>query len=306
MTAQALKVPTVETPTGPMDFADMRALLDRLEHASETVARDAANAAAGAPPSRRRRQQRSNTMTGSNIMTFAEVLAAATDLGEQAGKGKDTQIKFLLKTTEAAFHGAIDLDDDKHGQGVNDATKLAEAYVKAQTGATIFDAKAPNQRKTISCVNTMIKLGMWPKGGPGEPLQTLNDLITIRQKLRQKPENAKRLDDAANTALRYARTQLKRDTVLSKAELEGLCFKPTQEIKTAEEVLESIRKAATALRDGKASHGHALDNSQEVQDIVKLCTKRLKAVAVAKAPQSGMATPSKQSTTAAPATTAAA
>ena len=237
------------------------------------------------------------TTPQTNAITFADLMTTAAKCGTEEGLGKDGQIKFMLKVAEAAFHGTIDVDPDKHGKGINDATKLTEAYVKARSGATIFDAKVMKQRVAIAKTNTMIKLGMWPKGGPGEPLTCLNTLMTLRQKLRQKPENAKRLNDAADTALRYARVQLKRDQVVGATELETFCFKPVPDIRTAEEILDSIRKGLTALRDGKAAHGLALDNSQEVQDMVKLANKRMKAIAVAKAPQSGMATPSKQSAT---------
>jgi hypothetical protein len=49
--------------------------------------------------------------------------------GAEAGKGKDTQIKFLLKAVEGGYHNALDLAGNKHGTDVDDATKLAETYV---------------------------------------------------------------------------------------------------------------------------------------------------------------------------------
>ena len=217
-----------------------------------------------------------------NKPTFDDLLKVANDLGVQAGQGRDVQIKFLLKVAEAAFLGTIDLDKDKHGTDKDDATRLTEEYVKAQGSATMFDAKAPNQRKTISCTRTMIKLGMWPKGGVGEPLGTLNNLIALRQKLRSNPANSKKLDDAANTALRYARAQLKRDQLIDTAGLQEFCFKAERDERTPEEILESIRKSAMALRDGKAAHGTAMDDSDEVKSIITNCTKRLTAIASVK------------------------
>jgi len=220
----------------------------------------------------------------SNGLSFADLLQVATDLGTQAGQGRDVQIKFDLKVLEGAFLGALDLDNNKHGTDVDDATKLSSAYVMAQGTATIFDAKAANQRKLISNVRKMVKLGMWPKGGTGEPLGTVNTLISLRQGLRKDPANAKKLDDAHNTLMRYATAQLKRDQLITNDELKTFCFKRDPEARTAEEVLESIRKTANNLKVGKVNNCPDLDNSQEVQDIIRLCTKRLVVIGKAKAP----------------------
>jgi hypothetical protein len=118
----------------------------------------------------------------------------------------------------------------------------------------------------------------------------------MRQKLRQDPLNAKKLDDAANTALRYARAQLKRDQVIDPAELRTFCLKPVSEPTTGEDVIESIRKTAYRLREGKVTNCPDLDNSQEVQDIIRACTKRLVAIAKAKNPN-GAAAPAPTKTT---------
>lgn len=218
----------------------------------------------------------------SNTTTFDQLLAQAKELGEQAGKGKDTQIKFYLASFSAAFQGKIDVDANKHGDGIDDAMKLAEAYVMAQGTATVFDQKAPNQRKARSCVRTAIKLGMWPKGGVGEPQSTVNNLLSLRQTLRKDPAHSKKLDDAGNTFLRYARAQIKVDQLIPESELRQFCFKRDHDLAGVEDVLERIRKTAQELQSGKASKGTALDNSPEVQAIINACTKRLTAIAKGK------------------------
>jgi hypothetical protein len=216
--------------------------------------------------------------SSSNSTTFEQLLTQAKELGEQAGKGKDTQIKFYLATFTAAFQGKVDVNPDKHGEGIDDALKLAEAYVLAQGTATVFDAKAPNQRKARSATRTAIKGGMWPKGGVGEPQATVNNLLTLRQQLRKDPANAKKLDDASNTFLRYIRAQIKLDQLIPTSELRQFCFKRDHDLASVEDILERIRKTAEELRDGKASQGMALDNSPEVQAVINACTKRLNAI----------------------------
>lgn len=222
-----------------------------------------------------------------NAITFADLIATATQLGAEAGKGKDTQVKFLLKAVEGGYHNTIDLSASKHGTDVDDATKLAETYVKAQQGAVVFDAKSPNQRKLVSTLRTSIKLGGWPKGGNGEPLATVNNLMTKRQKLRQNPATAKKVDDAANTLLKYARTQLKRDTLIDDNELESFCMKPTQDLATAEELIEGMVKKLDKLIDGSASHSTAQDNSTEIRAARHQMRQRLAAIAIARGKAQG-------------------
>lgn len=216
----------------------------------------------------------------SNAMTFDDVLGAAKQLGAETGMGKDTQVKMLLKIAEAAYHGAIDGDMNKYGTSVDDSVKLAEAYVKAQGSATMFDAKAPNQRVLVSKFRKMREVGQWAKGGVGEPLGTINNLMTIRQKLRADPATAKKLDDAANTLLRYARAQTKRDDLIPQDELPAFCFRKGVELSTAEEIIEAQRNGLRKLKEGKAAQNTAQDASPEIDIAIAALTKRLKDIAV--------------------------
>jgi hypothetical protein len=214
-----------------------------------------------------------------NRLTIQNLLQKAIDLGEQAGKVKDTQIKFLLSCLEGGYHNAADLVPNKHGQDIDDATKLAETYVKAQASTAVFDAKAPNQRKLVSTLRTAIKLGQWSKGGVGEPIATVNNLVSHWQKTRRNPALCKKLDDAANTFLKYARAQLKRDDLIEGDELHAFCFKKDSELPTAEKVLEGIKTSLDKLAKGHAAQNTACDNSAEVKDALKAVTKRLDEIA---------------------------
>lgn len=189
-----------------------------------------------------------------NVITLDEVMTMAATLGAQAALGRDTQIKSLLKCLEGAYHGALDLKKSKHGTDVDDAQKYAEGYFKARNANAIFDAKADNQQKLASTIRTSIKLGSTPKFGNGEPIATVNNLMGAWQKLKQGPDR-KRLDDAANVFLKYARTQLKRDTLLTDDELKELCFRPGKAEPTVEEIIEATVKKLDKLVDGSAGNG---------------------------------------------------
>lgn len=212
-----------------------------------------------------------------NKLDMAQLMARATELGEQAGKGQDTQIKFLLSCCEGAYHGAVDLKVSKHGADIDDACKLAETYVKAQGTASVFDAKAPNQRKFVSTLRTSIKLGQWPKGGPGEPLQTVNNLMNIRQGMRKDPVQRKGLDDAANTFLKFARAQLKSDHLLPDSDLRKFCLKPTPDKATAAERVEALRNSLQSLVKGNKDG--VQDNSARVREALRALTDRLVEIA---------------------------
>lgn len=220
-----------------------------------------------------------------NAPTYDDLLAKVTELGEQAGKGADTQIKFMLAAVEGGYHNTIDLSPNKHGTGVNDATKLSEAYFKARSGSVVFDAKAPNQRKLISTVNTSIRLGAWPKGGNGEPLATINNLMTLRQRLKKDPAKAKRLDDATNTLLKYARVQLKRDQLVGDDELEEMCFRREADPATVEDIIERAAKQLDKLITGSAANGTAQCATQNIKDARHSLRKELAAIATARNPQ---------------------
>lgn len=215
----------------------------------------------------------SDMPTKGNAMTFDKVKEVAAELGKQAGLGRDTGGKFYYSVTEAAFNGAIDLTADKHGKNQDDAAILSEAYYKAQSGNVIYDAKAGNQRKLTSCVRTCIKLGGKSSLGRGEPMNTVDDFVSLRRKLRTNPANAKKLDDFPNSYLRMARAQIKSDTPLTADVLTQLCYKKERDEKTVADAWAGIRKAAQGLLKGK---GGISDDDPRVKTIIDTCTERLK------------------------------
>lgn len=280
--------PNALTPT-PDQFAILRQTIADLERQAENGG--AARRGKGEttePTGRRQRRTKgqpamSATPTPSgNALTLAQMLVIATDLGTQEAQGKDGQVKFDLKVAEAAFVGAIDLTKNKHGDGIDDSTQLAAAYVKGRNSAVIFDHKEPKQRKLASNVRTMVKLGSSPKYGVGQPMQNLNDLMTIRQQERRKATKGAKMDDAHNTLMRYAREQLKLDTLITGDALKAFVFKAESDPRTVEEVLHGILSTAKKLQLGKLSNCQDADPSPEVASIINACNKRLSALAKAK------------------------
>lgn len=109
--------------------------------------------------------------------------------------------------------------------------------------------------------------------------------MTIRQRLKNSSLTRSKVDDAANTLLRYARRQIKLDTLIDKEELEQLCYKGERDNPELMDVLVAQRNALTKLRDGKAVHGTVQDNSPQIiacidalQDRIRVLGEEIKAL----------------------------
>ena len=213
------------------------------------------------------------TQHGANALSLADMEIIATEIGELHGKAEDGQIRFLVKCVEAAHVGAVDTQKNKHGDGIDDATKLTAAYVKGRTGASVFNHKAPNHRKTCSTTRCALILGQFTKGGPSEPLTSTNKFLTVWRELRAKNVA---IFDAANAFLKYARLQVKRNSMITEAEMRNIIMKPAAAHVTEEQWLENLRKSAE-----KAIDKITLD-STTAQAIRQLCTKRLVVIAKGK------------------------
>lgn len=196
------------------------------------------------------------TTHGKNDTRFDDLLVKARDLGRAAGTGKDTLVQFGLLVVNAAYDGVLDLTKDKHGTLIDDAVKAYSEYGAGLAEKTIFDHKSPTGKVQAAKLRTCIKLGTWTRGGPGEPIQTLNKLMGLRHKMRANPVTAKTLDDAYNTLLRYARVQIKQNGAISDDKLlREFCVKPVSKTKTLEEYLQGVVKHVEDLRVGRAASG---------------------------------------------------
>jgi len=216
----------------------------------------------------------------SNDTRFQDLLALTEDLGKRQAQGEDVQIQHLLAVTQNAFEGVVDNTENKWGNGVDDATKITEAYWKARNANVVFNPKAANQRKTISCVRQVITLGGWSKGGPGEPIDMVNTAMTEYKRMRKDPSTAKRLKDAANFLIDIARKMKRSDTILELEDIRELTFKPTHDLPTVEDVLDNVRHTLKLLETGKHKAGTC--NTSNVSAAIKAVNRELKDIADAK------------------------
>lgn len=232
-----------------------------------------------------------------NDIRFEELLAKSAKFGAAHGEGEDTQIKHLLTIVQAAFEGVIDNTENKHAAGVDDATKITEAYWKARNANVIFNPKAGNQRKTISCVRQCVTLGGWSKGGPGEPLGMVNKAMSEYRNMRKVPDMARRMMDAGNYLITIARRMKKSDYILDDQELHDLAFKPDASIPTVEDILDKTRSTLKKLHEGKHSAG--VCSTVNVENAIKALNKELKGIADAKRQNSAVQEATADITTAA-------
>lgn len=213
-----------------------------------------------------------------NDTRFDDLLELSAQFGIAQAQGEDVQIKHLLAVTQAAFEGVVDNTVNKHSPSTDDATRITEAYWMARNKNVIFNPKAGNQRKTISTVRQCISLGGWSKGGPGEPIGMINQAMTMYQKLKTVPDQAKRMVDAANYLITIARRMKKSDVILEVDELHDLAFKPNPNEQTVADVLDDYRKGLKKLYEGKFK-GSLQCSSSNVDKAIQALNRELKAIA---------------------------
>lgn len=212
---------------------------------------------------------------GQNTLSFDDLRKLAVECGSEKGKGNDAQIRFALKVVEGAYFSCVDIEPDKHGKDKDDATVLAADYVKTQTGSEVFNKKKSNSAKLASCFKTLIRFGMWPHGGTGEPIGVMNKTMTIWRKERADSANAGLLDDAFNTLMKLARTQIRRDTLVEDSELRDLCFKRPTKQRSDEANLQAAAKLLEKVKKHK--------NSPHVNTALQQINAEIKAIAAEKA-----------------------
>lgn len=212
-----------------------------------------------------------------NDTRYQDLIALTEELAAVAGQGADVQVKHLLAVTQSAFEGVVDNTKNKHGDGVDDATDLAERYWKIRNKNVIFNPKAPNQQKTISCIRQCITLGRWSKGDPDKLSHMISEAMTNYQRLREDPATSKRLIDAANYLIAIARRMKKSDYLLEDEELQSLAMKNDASIPTVEGVLDNYHKGLKKLYEGKHAAGSC--NSPNIEKALMAINKELKSIA---------------------------
>lgn len=223
-------------------------------------------------------QAASATAAKSNKPTREYYMDRARQLGEDFGKGKDTQIKFDMDCIAGAFHGAYSTDPHKNGKDRSDWVEASEVYMRSAGGATIFDIKANGTKRLVSNAKKCMEAGANPKWGKNF-LQYVQDFIEFRQKVRAKDastlkrlpagKSEKDLDDAHNGLMRLLTAQKKLDVLLPDNERNVYAFKTEKTDKTHEEVLEDLRR----------SLGKTGDKSKHVVDAMHSIGQRLSELA---------------------------
>lgn len=206
---------------------------------------------------------------GVNDTRFDDLMAKAKELGIAAGQGKDTLVKFATLVVNSAYDGVLDTIKHKHGDTVDDAVKVYTEYSRAMVSATVFDHKTPSGKVQSAKMRTMVRLGKWTRGGPGEPIRVMNLLLAMRDKMRRTPGEAKLLDDAYNTLLRFARFQIKQTSVCDDpAALRAFCMKGVSPTKTLEDYIEGVAKRLGDLKEGRAERNTLQHSSPTIVNVI--------------------------------------
>ncbi len=217
------------------------------------------------------------TQATPNTPSIQDYLDQVDQLGLEAAKGGDSQIKLDLLMLEGAYHAKFDLRPDKHGTGIDDADMMTRRYFKGVTANSVFARERKSHSKTASNVRKVIKFGTSPQWGTNEPLANTNTFVATWRAKRKAGE--KNLDDVHNALMRYITAQMKDTRLITGDQLEKFAYKPGKEQNTAADVLRAQIKTLTKLTVGKAPSCSEVDTSPEVQAAIRSLNQRLTNIA---------------------------
>ncbi len=214
------------------------------------------------------------TTHGKNDHRFDDLCKEAETYGADRAKGEDSLVLMALKALQGAFDGYVTTGKDTHGPGVDDAEFLQRKY-EGMRNASAKVQRTTSQKGQASKLRTCIRLGEWPHGGVGEPMNTINLLIDEYNKLSNDKTYEGKIESAYRMLQKYAAAQVRLKSVIPQDELKAFALKKEGIPKNLEEYIEAIAAHIQKLVDGKAVKGTIKDDSAEVVDALDLLKQRL-------------------------------
>jgi hypothetical protein len=211
---------------------------------------------------------------GKNDHRFDDLVKEAETYGADRAKGEDSLVLMALKAIQGAFDGYVTTNKDTHGPGVDDAEFLQRKY-EGMRNASAKVQRTTSQKGQASKLRCVIRLGEWPHGGVGEPMNTINLLIDTYNKLSNDKTYEGKLESAYRMLQKFAAAQVRLKAVIPEDELKGYALKKEGIPKNLEEYIEAIAHNLQKLVDGKAVKGTIKDDSGEIVDALDALKSRL-------------------------------
>ncbi len=200
---------------------------------------------------------------GVNDQRFNDAVKMTRKLGIEAGDGVEALSKLWVLCALQTADGVLSTEEDKHGDGIDDAKHLYGIYVENASKRAVHDHTEKGKKANVSKLRTAIRLGEM------SPRIDVKDLIERTVTLRGNAEKAGQdVRPAYPAYIEVARTQLGQETTLSDDEITEAITKPDGAEVTVETIYKRILKLAENLVVGKDG---VKDQSDETVLIVTTC-----------------------------------
>ena len=198
---------------------------------------------------------------GQNDMRFEDLKKEVQQLGREEAMGDDALPKLALKVVRAAADGVIDLDKNKHGPGVDDATLLYTGYVEAKGKKSIHEHTPAGIKSNVSKLRQGITAGMRTTC---DAVANTDRAVVIRKQLDDAGEKVKPAYAAYVDVWRALNEQ---DGDLTDEQIkDAVRKKPTAE-KDIEKVLKPIQNTLEKLIAGEYKTGGTVLKDQDPRTI---------------------------------------
>lgn len=213
-----------------------------------------------------------NTPThGQNDTRFDDFMSDVRQFGRNAAEGKDALPMLAARVVAAANDGVIDLDKDKHGDGVDDAAFLYAEYSKSEAKKSVHEMTDGGKKANVSKLRQIIKFGGMTTC---DPVDVFNRTVIKRKKMVAADQKVK---PAYASYVDVARAQLDLDRDMSDDEIAATITRKGPEPKDLEKILRPIEKALEGVISGENKHG-VKDQSPEVITAFEQIRSRLAAL----------------------------
>jgi hypothetical protein len=187
---------------------------------------------------------------GQNDHRFDDLRKVFKSEGANAALGKDALPKLGLQLVRAARDGVVDLVKNKHGTGVDDASKLYEEYTKT-AGKALHDHTPDSIKSQVSKMRCFIKAGAHPQAT--DPEGTMDRAVELLAEMAAIDPKAVKSAYAAYCDV--ARAIFTSTTDLTDDEIKGAISKNGPADKTLVKELRRAEKILNGIVTGDAGVG---------------------------------------------------
>ncbi|HLL28992.1 MAG TPA: hypothetical protein VKT73_15250 [Xanthobacteraceae bacterium] len=206
------------------------------------------------------------TKAQKNDKRLDDLMSEVRELGRDAASGKDSLPSLAHKIVRAANDGIVTLDKDSEGK--DDAHRVYDAYLTAESKKAVHDHTATGKKANVSKLRQLIAVGGMTTCDPVE-------VFTRASRLYQEMVKSEvKVVSPYPALVAVARAQLACDTDLTDDQIRAACEKVSKD-KTLETELTRIVNSIEKIVTGEAG---VQDQSDELVQAHSLVKQRLAAL----------------------------